>query len=304
MRKDSGTDPVSSCAAFYGPITEQNASLFGCLMNSDTDDVLQVSGNGKIIGTAGSDVSLEGFGVNLSSGEIRYRAYCQTCGWKNWCASGNYAGTTGEGKRLEAVQIELTGNMAKLYDVYYRTSVQKFGWLDWTKNGEIAGSSGYSCGIEALQVQLVAKSSAGPAVGSHSMIQKNEKESLMNPCPGAVVSSEFGPRVAPVAGASTYHKGIDLAAAEGTAIYAAATGKVVTVSSSKARGNYLIIDHQNGIKTLYQHCSKIIAKEGDTVFVGKKIAEVGSTGYVSGAHLHFEVWMDDVPVNPRLYLDL
>ena len=125
---------------------------------------------------------------------------------------------------------------------------------------------------------------------------------LRNPCPIAVISDEFGGRVAPTAGASTNHKGRDYAAPYGAAIYAASTGTVTKVDFNYVRGNYVIIDHGNGLCTLYQHCSRINVKKGQAVFVGAKIAEVGSTGISTGPHLHFEVWVNNVPVDPRLYL--
>lgn len=126
---------------------------------------------------------------------------------------------------------------------------------------------------------------------------------FVNPCPGAnYVSSEFGYRVSPTEGASSNHQGRDYAASEGTAILAAASGKVVLVGYTSARGNYIVIDHGNGVECYYQHCSKIIASAGDIVEAGEKIAEVGSTGIVSGPHLHFEVHENGVPVDPRKYV--
>lgn len=126
---------------------------------------------------------------------------------------------------------------------------------------------------------------------------------FVNPCPGAnYVSSEFGYRVSPTEGASSNHQGRDYAASEGTAILATASGKVVLVGYTSARGNYIVIDHGNGVECYYQHCSKIIASAGDIVEAGEKIAEVGSTGIVSGPHLHFEVHENGVPVDPRKYV--
>lgn len=126
---------------------------------------------------------------------------------------------------------------------------------------------------------------------------------LSNPCPAARISSEFGPRRAPTAGASSYHQGRDYAAPAGTPMYAAAEGVVTTVGYHSIRGNYMVIRHPNGLSTWYQHCTTIFAKQGQTVARGDKIATVGSTGLVTGPHLHFIV---EEPggklVDPRKYL--
>ena len=67
------------------------------------------------------------------------------------------AGTTGESKRVEAVEIKLSDNLAQIYDVYYRTHVQNIGWQDWVKNGEMAGTTGESKRVEAVEIELVKK---------------------------------------------------------------------------------------------------------------------------------------------------
>lgn len=137
---------------------------------------------------------------------------------------------------------------------------------------------------------------------------KNTNGNLLWPCPSSsYISSHYGNRNAPVAGASTNHKGIDIMANSGADITASASGKVTTVSYSNARGHYIIIDHGKSIngdnvKTLYQHCSQIYLKQGQTVSQGDVIAAVGSTGYSTGPHLHFEVLINDINVDPEEYL--
>ena len=125
---------------------------------------------------------------------------------------------------------------------------------------------------------------------------------LQNPCPAAYISSEFGGRNSPGGVGSTNHKGRDYAAPSGTPIYAAAAGTVTTVAYNSARGNYVIINHGDGLATLYQHCSAIYVSAGQSVGAGQNIAAVGSTGISTGAHLHFEVHVNGTPVDPRLYL--
>lgn len=125
---------------------------------------------------------------------------------------------------------------------------------------------------------------------------------LSNPCPSAYISSEFGGRTSPGGIGSTNHKGRDYAAGSGSPIYAAASGTVTTVSYNVARGNYVVINHGNGLSTLYQHCSATYVSAGQSVSAGQNIAAVGTTGYSTGPHLHFEVWVNGTPVDPRLYL--
>lgn len=125
---------------------------------------------------------------------------------------------------------------------------------------------------------------------------------LQNPCPSAYISSEFGGRQSPGGIGSTNHKGRDYAASAGSAIYAAASGTVTTVGYTSVRGNYVIINHGGGLATLYQHCSAIFVSQGQSVGAGTNIAAVGSTGASTGPHLHFEVHVNGMPVDPRLYL--
>lgn len=125
---------------------------------------------------------------------------------------------------------------------------------------------------------------------------------LSNPCPSGYVSSYFGGRNSPGGVGSTNHKGQDFAASAGSPIYAAASGTVTTVAYNSARGNYLIINHGNGLSTLYQHCSAVHVRSGQSVSTGQNIAAVGTTGISTGPHLHFEVWVNGTPVDPRNYL--
>lgn len=124
-----------------------------------------------------------------------------------------------------------------------------------------------------------------------------------HPCPGySRISSTFGPRKAPLAGASTNHKGIDFAAPTGTPIYAAADGTVTTARYSGNAGNLIIINHGNGLQTYYMHCHKIFVKAGQKVTKGQNIGQVGTTGNSTGPHLHFQVMSGGTAVNPMKYL--
>lgn len=117
------------------------------------------------------------------------------------------------------------------------------------------------------------------------------------------VTSEFGPRNAPKAGASTVHQGLDLAATGSNApILAAANGIVKTAGVSGGYGNLVVIDHGSGMTTRYGHMSSIAVTAGQRVTAGQKIGTEGSTGVSTGPHLHFEVRKNGIATNPRPFL--
>lgn len=123
------------------------------------------------------------------------------------------------------------------------------------------------------------------------------------PCPSSKrVTSDYGNRLSPTEGASSYHKGIDIGAAYGADIVAAAQGEVIYSGYSAAAGNHVIISHGNGLCTVYMHASSLNVSVGDMVSAGQSIAKVGSTGISTGNHLHFGVSLNGAYVNPWDYL--
>ena len=124
------------------------------------------------------------------------------------------------------------------------------------------------------------------------------------PCPSwHQVDSPFGQRyVEGCPEASTYHNGIDISGDYGVEIVAAGDGFVSKTAYNDARGYYIIVDHGNGLCTLYQHMSGYAVSKGDNVSAGQVIGYVGESGIGTGPHLHFEVWVNGEPVNPELYI--
>ena len=116
-----------------------------------------------------------------------------------------------------------------------------------------------------------------------------------------VTSSGFGYRMHPIKNEVKYHYGTDLAADTGTPITAFADGMIVAQGDSDSFGKYVMIDHPDGYRTLYAHCSAICMNCGE-VKKGDVIALVGSTGAATGPHLHFELEKDDVYLNPEFYI--
>ncbi len=116
-----------------------------------------------------------------------------------------------------------------------------------------------------------------------------------------VVSSSFGYREHPLEGDVRFHYGTDVAAESGTKIKAFADGKVIAVGSSESLGNYVILRHGD-IETQYGHCSQVFVENGQAVKMGQAIASVGMTGDATNPHLHFELKVNGVYVNPEYYL--
>ena len=120
---------------------------------------------------------------------------------------------------------------------------------------------------------------------------------IVRPVSGSY-TSYFGYRTNPITGNNTFHTGVDIAAAEGTKIKAAYSGKVRKVGEDSRSGKYIYLTHTNGVETLYCHCSKILAEEGAVIRQGETVALVGSTGWSTGPHLHFEVHKDGTRLDP------
>ena len=108
-----------------------------------------------------------------------------------------------------------------------------------------------------------------------------------------VITSAFGSE-----GAREHHEGIDIDGVKGQVVRAAAAGRVLWVGSERGYGNLVIIDHGDGLSTLYAHASRLLVGPDELVEAGEPVAEVGDTGNARGAHLHFEVHRNGMPVNP------
>jgi murein DD-endopeptidase MepM/ murein hydrolase activator NlpD len=159
---------------------------------------------------------------------------------------------------------------------------------------EIAAQEAESSSIE----QLLASSgvaAAIPAVPTGSGF-------FAFPVPGAPITQPFGPNVDPFTGVAGFHPGIDFGASIGTPIHAAGDGVVVYAGVESGYGNYTCINHGGGIATCYAHQSVILVKVGDQVKRGQVIGLVGSTGYSTGPHLHFEVRINGQVTNPLPWL--
>jgi murein DD-endopeptidase MepM/ murein hydrolase activator NlpD len=158
--------------------------------------------------------------------------------------------------------------------------------------------------IDALTRQVESHGDYFGVVENRLLEQKARVNLLPTTVPvvGAVNTSGFGLRRDPFTGQGAMHEGLDFAAATGTPILAAAAGVVVTSEYSPSYGYLVEIDHGDGLITRYGHASRLWVSAGALVKRGQRIADVGSTGRSTGSHLHFEVRMNGVAMDPSPFL--
>ena len=125
--------------------------------------------------------------------------------------------------------------------------------------------------------------------------------SQASPIPSGWTTSSFGYRISPFTGRREFHKGFDIANRKGTPIISTADGMIAFAGPKGLLGNMVAIDHGHGMVTRYGHIHEIIKKRGERVKRGETIALVGNTGRSTGPHLHYEVRLNGVAVNPVNY---
>lgn len=122
--------------------------------------------NGAVSGTMGQSRRIETLKVKLNetglTGSVEYRTHVRLKGWTGYSKDYQASGTVGQGLQLEAIQVRLTGELSKFYDIYYQGHAMRFGWLDWASNGVTAGTTGYSYQLEAVRIKLVPKGKMAP----------------------------------------------------------------------------------------------------------------------------------------------
>ena len=143
---------------------------------------------------------------------------------------------------------------------------------------------------------------SGSSGGSSSNVTVGS--SWLVPCSYKMISSPFGLRESPTAGASTYHQGVDLSANAGTPIVASRGGTVTIASYSNSAGYYVTINHGDGFSSIYMHMTNYIVSSGQKVNQGQTIGYVGKTGIATGNHLHFGIAQNGAYVNPCNYVGL
>jgi len=143
-----------------------------------------------------------------------------------------------------------------------------------------------------------------PSFDKPSISVPSSDNQFICPLPSSYrLTSGYGNRIDPATGRDSFHKGIDMACAEGTAIKASNGGTIVATGYDNTYGNYVVIDHGNGYKTKYAHMKNVSVKDGSYVNQGQPLGTVGSTGYSTGPHLHFMVFKNGKEINPKTVLN-
>ncbi len=162
-----------------------------------------------------------------------------------------------------------------------------------------AAKSTYEAAVRALQAE--SDRIRGIIQGGGSSGSGSAGGTFYWPTAGTVTSG-FGWRIHPIYGTRRFHSGVDMGGACGQPIYAAASGTVLDVYWSEGYGLFTILDHGNGLATAYAHQSATLISDGEHVGRGEQIGRVGTTGWSTGCHLHFEARVNGSPVDPMPYL--
>jgi murein DD-endopeptidase MepM/ murein hydrolase activator NlpD len=156
--------------------------------------------------------------------------------------------------------------------------------------------------LDPLLRRLAARARSARALGERLVLRESPPPALRWPIAGAGLSSPFGMRIHPLDGARRMHWGIDLSAAAGRAVSAAAPGWVVSAGWAAGYGILVEVRHEGGLTTRYSHLSKALCHPGDALEPGQAIGLVGQTGRATGPHLHFEVWKSGEARDPLAWL--
>ena len=148
---------------------------------------------------------------------------------------------------------------------------------------------------------------AGDSLAILSALQKQRSDDVAVASPSlwpvrGLVTSTFGPRLSPYGGGPEMHPGIDIQAPYGDPVAAGGSGEVIYAGRDGGYGRLVIVDHGHDVETFYGHLSKIFVREGQRVSRGQDVGAIGASGRATGAHLHYEVRVNNEPVNPRRYL--
>ena len=162
------------------------------------------------------------------------------------------------------------------------------------------------------QIEQLSRASVNQADGFESLLKSLEDQQnllastpAIRPVPNDVktwLTSKFGYRTSPFTGRREFHKGYDISGRQGTPILATADGVVTFAGKKGLLGNAIVIDHGHGIITRYGHCEEFLKKRGDKVKRWEPIALMGNTGRSTGPHVHYEVHLNGIPVNPEKYI--
>lgn len=260
---------------YYFPVTV--SQIFSCLITVVLFFFLSGGDGGKEI--------LDGYAELLKADFLTREFTSAVSGMKDYLLSGNSFAVFGS--RVEQVTdgsvattaTEATTAPVKQEDTEETTSVA----FEKDKVSEISADNGSeSVAPENLSLKK----------------SRDKTQKMISPVEDGRYTSYFGERTDPISEGYDYHNGLDIGADEGDRIRAVYDGIVISVGEDSRSGNYIFLEHKNGYVTFYCHCSEIIAQEGAVIRQGETIALVGSTGYSTGPHLHFEVRKNGERIDP------
>ena len=202
----------------------------------------------------------------------------------------------------DAYLIELAAAYDNLTDEYLANEAQE----EALRKEIMEAQAAYEAALSAEEAERLAQQNQNNVAGSGSTSNVTPSTSgFISPLPGgAYVTCAYGWRIHPIWGDERFHSGVDLGASQGTPIYAIAAGTVTTATYGDANGYYVSISHGNGYGSVYCHMTNYIVSVGDSVSQGQVIGYVGSTGWSTGPHLHFEIHVNGSTVNPMDYISL
>lgn len=209
-------------------------------------------------------------------------------------------------KQVEEIQVSLEKEKTEVVTVQNNVLAKK-GQVQVASQSKEAYMSTLEKDIKQIQYMEAQEESQSEQIEKDILALQRAVEyaggEMQWPVPGNYrITSRFGKRNDPITGVWSNHGGMDIAAPYGTSIESSNDGVVIFAGWHYSYGNYIIVDHGGGISTLYAHASKLLASAGQAVSRGQKIAQIGSTGYSTGNHLHFEVRINGVRTDPMKYL--
>lgn len=185
----------------------------------------------------------------------------------------------------------------------YQAQLNELESLESDKNSELRALANKEDEIEKeIQSYFNKPSGNDGNSGGSTAPSDNSSSGFIRPVSSSTITSNYGPRVHPVTGEYKVHTGVDFAAPSGSPFFASKDGVVTTAEYHPAYGNMVIIDHGGGISTLYAHASQLKVSVGQRVKQGQVVSLVGSTGYSTGPHAHFEIRINGQHVNPMNYI--
>ena len=216
-------------------------------------------------------------------------------------ADGVIAELVAKGKEIEGLQDELESEDQDLLNQIAKMEKE----YNAAKHAEwLAYMATYTTVAPATTAPSGNGGNSGGNSGNNGSSTPSSGGSWLRPCSYTYMSSPFGFRTSPTAGASSYHQGVDLAAPANTPVYATRSGIVTTTTYSGSAGYYVTINHGDGFSSIYMHLNNYVVSAGQAVSAGQLIGYVGRTGIATGYHLHFGIAYNGAYVNPCAYVSL